>query len=518
MARNYSSVVEPKTLTADVGTSDTQITLNNVTGLPAKPYVLVLNPDTAKEEAVLVTVDQTGVTSPTLKVTRAIEASGGLGTAQTHSVGHTVKHMIVGSDLQIVHDHISETDTTNTSTVTAHGVTGGVVGRTNTQTLTNKTLTSPVITGGTVNGGAALTVDSTELNYVDGVTSAIQTQLNTKAPLAAPTFTGTVVLPSTTSIGNVSATEIGYIDGVTSAVQTQLDAKLPLAGGTLTGNLASTGVAVFTTNTAAGRGVTIAQPPGNTDNAILQFTNNAASAQLGNITAGAGGTITLNPAGNNVTINGDLGVSNDVTCTNIWVSGQVLLDGDLNTYNGGDIYTDTGSIYNYVGQIDSVGCRPVNDNVGSVGSSTRRWVRVFAVNTTISSSDERDKLDINDSPLGLDFINDLRPVSYRWKVGEKTPVLDAEGKPVLDENGEAIFTVREGARKHYGLVSQEVKQAVDNSGAGDFAGWVQDDMSDPDSHQSISYEQFIAPLIKSVQELSAEVQTLKAKVAELEAN
>lgn len=41
------------------------------------------------------------------------------------------------------------------------------------------------------------------------------------AELASPTFTGTVVLPSTTSIGTVSNTEIGYLDGVTSAIQTQ---------------------------------------------------------------------------------------------------------------------------------------------------------------------------------------------------------------------------------------------------------------------------------------------------------
>jgi hypothetical protein len=161
--------------------------------------------------------------------------------------------------------------------------------------------------------------------------------------------------------------------------------------------------------------------------------------------------------------------------------------------------------------------RPMDDNDTQSGSSTRRWTRVFAVNTTISSSDERDKLDINDSPLGLDFINDLRPVAYRWKVGEKKVIIDQEGNPILDADGNKTYEIREGVRKHYGLISQEVKQAVDNSGVDDFAGWVQDDMSDPDSHQSISYEQFIAPLIKSVQELSAEVQTLKAKVAELEA-
>ena len=82
-------------------------------------------------------------------------------------------------------------------------------------------------------------VSNTELQYLDGVTSAIQTQIDTKlasstaastyAPIAGATLTGTVTLPSTTSIGNVSATEIGYVDGVTSAIQTQLDSKLATA-------------------------------------------------------------------------------------------------------------------------------------------------------------------------------------------------------------------------------------------------------------------------------------------------
>jgi hypothetical protein len=159
MARNYSSISEPKTLTANVSSVATQITLNNVTGLPSVPYVLVLNPDTANEEVILVTTDQTGVTAPTLKVTRAIETGA---TAKTHTNGDAVKHMIVGTDLQIVHDHFS-------ATTGVHGIAGAL------------------------------------------------------APIASPTFTGTVVLPSATSIGNVTSTEIGYVDGVTSAIQTQLD-------------------------------------------------------------------------------------------------------------------------------------------------------------------------------------------------------------------------------------------------------------------------------------------------------
>ena len=78
-------------------------------------------------------------------------------------------------------------------------------------------------------------ITSTELGYIDGVTSSIQTQINTKAPLVSPTFTGTVVLPETTSIGVVSNTEIGYLDGVTSAIQTQINSKLATTAFTYAG-------------------------------------------------------------------------------------------------------------------------------------------------------------------------------------------------------------------------------------------------------------------------------------------
>ena len=68
-----------------------------------------------------------------------------------------------------------------------------------TETLTNKTLTSPKI-----NEDVALTATATQLNYVDGVTSAIQTQLDTLAPKADPTFTGTVSAASLTLSGDLT--------------------------------------------------------------------------------------------------------------------------------------------------------------------------------------------------------------------------------------------------------------------------------------------------------------------------
>ena len=75
-----------------------------------------------------------------------------------------------------------------------------------------------------------------------------QTALNDKANIDGPTLTGIVTLPSSTFIGDVTSTEIGYLEGVTSAIQDQLDNKLasstasstyaPLAGPTFTGTVA----------------------------------------------------------------------------------------------------------------------------------------------------------------------------------------------------------------------------------------------------------------------------------------
>ena len=95
-------------------------------------------------------------------------------------------------------------------------------------------------TGATTAAGAltnlGLTATATELNYMDGVTSNVQTQLNAKASTADLSAHSTdsenphgVTLAQ---LGvNVSEAELNYMDGVTANVQTQLDGKAATSHG-----------------------------------------------------------------------------------------------------------------------------------------------------------------------------------------------------------------------------------------------------------------------------------------------
>lgn len=180
--------------------------------------------------------------------------------------------------------------------------------------------------------------------------------------------------------------------------------------------------------------------------------------------------------------------------------GSVITFGDSNNTTG--MFLSRGSA-SYGATIGGI-VRPSTNNAFSLGISTGLWTEVFATNGTIQTSDSRLKTDVLDSDLGLNFINQLRPVSYKW--------IEGHAVEVDPSDPEAGTTSMPGLRNHYGFISQEVKQALDNVGCSDFAGWILSDKDDIDSTQSLRYSEFISPIVKAIQELSSRVQALEGGV------
>tara|TARA_R110002020_G_scaffold80764_2_gene201261 strand:- start:186 stop:1058 length:873 start_codon:yes stop_codon:yes gene_type:complete len=115
------------------------------------------------------------------------------------------------------------------------------------------------------------------------------------------------------------------------------------------------------------------------------------------------------------------------------------------------------------------------------------------------TSDVRKKRNIQEDELGLEFVNNLRTVTYQWKPSNEFP---KEWDEYSEENNMNLDAVM------HGMIAQEVKEALDKSGCDTFTGWKERS----DGSQTVSREMFVMPLIKAVQELSAKVKELEDKL------
>ena len=136
------------------------------------------------------------------------------------------------------------------------------------------------------------------------------------------------------------------------------------------------------------------------------------------------------------------------------------------------------------------------------------FTSTFAWGAVQNRSDERDKTDIRDTLLGLDFIKSLRPVDFRWDYREDYFDRDPE-------TNEITAVTKDGSRKrnryHHGLIAQEVKSASDSLSI-DFAGYQDHKVNGGGDVLSIGYTELIAPMVKAMQELAAENAQLKARL------
>jgi hypothetical protein len=338
---DINAITNVKILDANVTTSkiaDGNITTSKI--LDANVTTAKLANDAVTGDKILdgtiATADIANGAITTAKLAGSINAA----TATVLETARTIGGVSFNGSANINLPGVNEAGTQNTSgnaataTKIASITNTDIVQLTETQTLTNKTLSSPTITGagaiagvftgnltGNVTGnvtGSAATV-TTNANLTGVVTSTgnataiadaalsiaktngLQAALDLKAPLASPTFTGTVTIPTGASItaptglvkGDVG---LGNVDNtsdvnkpVSTAGQAALDLKAPLASPTFTGALTANGTTALNDN------VTVA---------------NSKTLTVGTGATSLGGTLAVTGA---TTLAGTLGVSGAVT-------------------------------------------------------------------------------------------------------------------------------------------------------------------------------------------------------------
>lgn len=160
--------------------------------------------------------------------------------------------------------------------------------------------------------------------------------------------------------------------------------------------------------------------------------------------------------------------------------------------------------------------RPYSSTINNeviLGNSSIQYFRCNAGRSSLS--DARDKTDIKELPVGLDYINALKPVKYKWDYREE--------HYTENENGELVAPIKDGTYEA-GFTAQNLKEVQDKYKA-DYLKTYNDMPADYDEDGNplegvagidildITQEHLLPVAIKAIQELSAKVDSLEKQLA-----
>ena len=314
--RKYSSRAQQTTLSAALtSVAASMVVVNGPAVMGTKQpsvsetYVVVIDPDTSLEEIVEVHT-YTG-SGNTLQINRAIDGS----TAQAHSAGAVVRHMVIGRDLQEANDHIE-------NTTTAHGITlANIVKTTDTGTVTSTMITNNTIVDGDINSAAGisdtkLNTISTALKVANSATTA--TSANTALAIVARDASGNF------TAGTVTAALIGPSTSTTGNAATATALATPRAF-SLTGDVTATGVNFDGTAAVA---LTTAYNPGSIVDADVN-----ASAAIAYSKLNLGSSITSADIVDGTIVNADVNASAAIAYSKLNLNGNItsadIVDGTI---------------------------------------------------------------------------------------------------------------------------------------------------------------------------------------------
>jgi len=249
-------------------------------------------------------------------------------------------------------------------------------------------------------------------------------------------------------------------------------------------NIIGNGNGNISTNTATGL------------NALSANTTGSSNTGIGN------NALSANTSGLNNTALGSVPLALNTTGSNNTGLGFGAL------YNAGSLSNNTAVGYN------SLSSNTLYSNCSGLGAATAvtasnqvqlgdSATTTYVYGTVQNRSDLRDKTEVRDTVLGLDFINELRPVDYKWDMREDYITEITSELSELTHDG-----THTRSRFHHGLIAQEVQDVIEASGV-DFGGFQDHKVGGGDDVLSIGYDELIAPMIKAIQELTARINVLE---------
>ena len=120
---------------------------------------------------------------------------------------------------------------------------------------------------------------------------------------------------------------------------------------------------------------------------------------------------------------------------------------------------------------------------------------LYCADTSISSSDSRDKTDVADFTNGLNWVNQLKPVTYRW-----------DRRSWYEDNTPDGSKKRN--KKHIGFLAQDVLAVEGNPTNKDDMLVV--NLNEDNTAYGLKYERLVPVLVNAIKELSAKVTALEA--------
>ena len=294
-----------------------------------------------------------------------------------------------------------------------------------------------------------------------------------------PTGSHNIALGGNAGASYTGSTTHGVSIGSSAAHYNTASSNVAIGTSALKGaNGASTGASNVAVGTNAGMAVTTAH-----SSVLVGYgAGNAITTGSGNVLQGNNAAVALVGGSNNVAIGNSVatllssGISNVIVGVN---AGDTTTTGSNNTILGNGANASSATVSNEI-------------TLGNASVGTLRC----QVTSITALSDMRDKTDITDLDLGLDYINALRPVEFVWAMRDA----DADNP-------------RQGT-KEAGFIAQELRSAEDQFDAS-WLGTVLD--TNPDRLEATPGK-LLPIVIKALQEASAKITELTSRISTLEGN